>query len=207
MTTEDRPLSPHLQIYKPQLTSVLSILHRMTGIALAVGLLMLAWWVIAAASGPPAFAVVQDFNASWVGRLLLFGWSFALFYHLCNGIRHLFWDAGYGFELPNVYASGRIVVVGLLMLAWWVIAAASGPPAFAVVQDFNASWVGRLLLFGWSFALFYHLCNGIRHLFWDAGYGFELPNVYASGRIVVVAAVVLTVLAWLWGYDSLGAWS
>ena len=111
MDTGGRPLSPHLQVYKPQLTSVLSILHRMTGVALAVGTLLLVWWLIAAASGADAFNMVQAVIGTWIGRLLLFGWSFALFYHLCNGIRHLFWDMGRGYELPTVAASGWAVVI------------------------------------------------------------------------------------------------
>ena len=116
MDTGGRPLSPHLQVYKPQLTSVLSILHRMTGVALAVGTLLLVWWLIAAASGADAFNMVQTVIGSLIGRLLLFGWSFALFYHLCNGIRHLFWDMGRGYELPTVAASGWAVVIISLAL-------------------------------------------------------------------------------------------
>lgn len=122
MTTQNRPLSPHLQVYKPQLTSTLSILHRGTGIALAVGTLLLTWWLVAAATGPEAFATVQSVIGSWIGRLLLFGWTFALFYHLCNGVRHLCWDAGKGYELPTVYASGWTAVILSLALtlgAWF----------------------------------------------------------------------------------------
>ena len=111
MDTGGRPLSPHLQVYKLQLTSALSILHRMTGVALAVGTLLLVWWLIAAASGSDSFNMVQTFIGTWFGRLMLFGWSFALFYHLCNGIRHLFWDMGQGYELPTVAASGWAVVI------------------------------------------------------------------------------------------------
>ena len=121
MDTGGRPLSPHLQVYKPQITSVLSILHRATGVALAVGTLMLVWWLIAAASGAEAFGTVQGFWGSWFGQLLLLGWSFALFYHLCNGIRHLFWDAGKGFELATVTRSGMAVIAGAVILtaiAW-----------------------------------------------------------------------------------------
>src|SRR5258708_21896065 len=94
-----RPLSPHLQVYRPQLTSVLSITHRATGVALAIGTLLLVWWLLAAATGPEQFAVVQAVLGSWIGRLLLLGWTWALFYHLANGIRHLFLDAGRGLEL------------------------------------------------------------------------------------------------------------
>jgi succinate dehydrogenase / fumarate reductase cytochrome b subunit len=111
-----RPLSPHLQIYRPQLTSVLSITHRATGVALAVGTLLLAWWLIAAATGPEAYAVVQGVLASWIGRLLLLGWTVSLFYHLCNGIRHLFWDVGYGFELRTTYVSGWLVILATIVL-------------------------------------------------------------------------------------------
>jgi succinate dehydrogenase / fumarate reductase, cytochrome b subunit len=108
----NRPLSPHLQVYRPQLTSVLSILHRATGIALSVGALYLAVWVIcAAANSPRDYAAFQNFNGSIVGRIVLGSWLFSAFYHLCNGIRHLFWDAGYGFELKDAYRSGWIVVV------------------------------------------------------------------------------------------------
>ena len=112
----NRPLSPHLQIYRPQLTSVLSILHRITGVALAVGTILLVYWLIAAASGPEAFAVATSIIGSWIGLILLFGWTFALFFHLANGIRHLFWDAGLGFELKTVYASGWTVVVAAAVL-------------------------------------------------------------------------------------------
>jgi len=106
----NRPLSPHLQVYRWQLTSVMSILHRATGIALAVGALYLATWVIYAAASPRAYALFQSFNTSIAGRIVLGGWLFSAFYHLCNGIRHLFWDAGYGFELKDAYRSGWIVV-------------------------------------------------------------------------------------------------
>jgi succinate dehydrogenase / fumarate reductase cytochrome b subunit len=116
MATENRPLSPHLQIYKPQLTSVLSILHRITGVALAIGTLLLVWWLIAAATGPGAYDSAQSFIGSILGRLLLLGWTFALFYHLANGIRHLLWDAGWGFELSTAYTTGWLVVIVSIVL-------------------------------------------------------------------------------------------
>ncbi len=123
MNAQKRPLSPHLQVYRPQLTSVLSISHRITGVALSVGTLLLVYWLAAAAIGPDSFARAQAFIGSWFGQLLLFGWSVALFYHLSNGIRHLFWDAGKGFELRQVYASGYAVLAStavLTALAWGV---------------------------------------------------------------------------------------
>lgn len=116
-----RPLSPHLQIYRLQITSVLSITHRMTGVALGLGAVLLALWLAAAAWGPGPYAAMQGFVASWLGRLLLFGWTVALFYHLANGIRHLFWDAGRGFDLKTVTASGYAVLAATAMLtviAW-----------------------------------------------------------------------------------------
>ena len=127
MSADRRPLSPHLQIYKPQLTSVLSISHRITGVGLAAGTLLLTWWLLAAAAGPEAFATVQGVLGSWIGYLILFGFSYALMYHLCNGVRHLFWDAGRGFELPTVYKTGWAVVIGsaALTVIAWAIAIAS----------------------------------------------------------------------------------
>jgi succinate dehydrogenase cytochrome b subunit len=121
MTPVERPLSPHLQIYKPQLTSVLSISHRITGVFLGIGTLFLVWWLVAATSGGSAFAATQGFFGSWLGLLMLFGWSYSFFFHLCNGIRHLVWDAGYGLDLRSAYVTGWSVVAasGLLTLIAW----------------------------------------------------------------------------------------
>ncbi|SDG10541.1 MULTISPECIES: succinate dehydrogenase, cytochrome b556 subunit [Thalassobaculum] len=126
MSAHNRPLSPHLQVYKPQLTSVMSICHRATGIALAAGVLLLVWWVVAAAAGPEAFATAHGFLGSWFGMLILFGFTGALMYHLCNGIRHLFWDAGYGFELETAYKSGWMTLgaAAVLTVVAWIIVAA-----------------------------------------------------------------------------------
>src|SRR3954453_3440972 len=98
MSPAERPMSPHLQVYRWQLTSVMSILHRATGIALSVGTILLVWGLGAASDGPDPSAAVQHVLGSWIGLLLLFGWSVALFYHLGNGIRHLWWDTGSGPE-------------------------------------------------------------------------------------------------------------
>jgi succinate dehydrogenase / fumarate reductase cytochrome b subunit len=121
MRSVDRPISPHLQIYRWQLTSVMSILHRASGVALGVGAILLVWWLVAAASGPGPYAAVQWFLGSWLGLLLLFGWSAALFYHLCNGIRHLAWDTGVGLDLTSTYRTGWTVVAAtavLTVIAW-----------------------------------------------------------------------------------------
>ena len=118
-----RPLSPHLQVYRWQITSVLSILHRMTGIALGVGTLLLTWWLVAAATSAEAFGTVQGFIGSPIGLLLLFGWTYALFFHMCNGIRHLAWDLGRGFEKPEYHFTGWLAVaasVVLTVLVWIV---------------------------------------------------------------------------------------
>lgn len=121
MSSSNRPLSPHLQVYRFQWTMLLSISHRITGVGLALGTLLLVYWLAAAAGGPESFATAQAIVGSFFGRLLLFGWTFALFYHLCNGIRHLVWDAGYGFELDTAYRSGLAVLgvsVALTLLSW-----------------------------------------------------------------------------------------
>jgi succinate dehydrogenase cytochrome b subunit len=111
MTPVERPLSPHLQIYKPQLTSVLSITHRGTGLALSVGAVFLVWWLSGVAWNEECFAWAQAFWGSWVGLIFLFGWTFSLFFHLLNGVRHLMWDWGLGFELKSAYRTGWTVVI------------------------------------------------------------------------------------------------
>ena len=129
MALAKRPLSPHLQIYRPQITSVLSILHRLTGVALAFGTVLLAYWLTAAAYGPDAFARANALFVSWYGRLALFGLTFAFFYHFANGLRHLAWDTGRGFEMKTLRLSGILVVLVALALtgaAWVAAYAAAG---------------------------------------------------------------------------------
>jgi len=123
MTNTNRPLSPFL-MYRPQITSVLSILHRITGVFMSVGILVLVYWLVAAASGAESYASAYRLLTSGLGLVLLFGWTFCFFYHLCNGVRHLAWDAGFGFELPQVSASGWAVVITsslLTVLTWTMI--------------------------------------------------------------------------------------
>ncbi len=121
MPRRPRPLSPHIQIYRPQLTSVLSIANRITGVALSLYAVVLVVWLIAAANGPQAYATVQIVIQSWGGQIFLFVCTFSFFLHLCGGIRHLVWDAGYGFELGAIYASGWTVVgtsAALTVITW-----------------------------------------------------------------------------------------
>ena len=116
-----RPLSPNIQIYRPQLTSVLSIANRITGVALAAYAIGLVAWLVAAAAGPETYATAHAFIRSWIGQILLFGCTLSFFVHLCGGIRHLTWDAGYGFSLRAIYASGWIVVgasIALTLITW-----------------------------------------------------------------------------------------
>jgi len=128
MTTRNRPLSPHLQVYKPQITSILSITHRITGVALCGGAVLLTYWLMAATYGPEVFAQAQAILGSWFGRLVMFGVVFSLWYHLANGIRHLAWDAGWGFELEKLRASGIAVVAFsvILTIATFCLAYAVG---------------------------------------------------------------------------------
>jgi len=121
MANATRPLSPHLQVYRWQLTMALSISHRATGLALVGGTLLLVWWLMAAASGPEAYDRVQGFVGSWFGLLLLFGWSAALFFHLCAGIRHLVWDTGHALDIDSTYKTGYAAIgaaAALTLLAW-----------------------------------------------------------------------------------------
>jgi succinate dehydrogenase / fumarate reductase cytochrome b subunit len=122
MSNPDRPLSPHLSIYRWPITMAASILHRATGIAMAVGLIVLASWLVNAAAGPDDYLAFQYSMSTLPGRLLLIGWSLAFFYHLSNGIRHLFWDAGKGFERAQANRSTWIVFASaavLTSLFWW----------------------------------------------------------------------------------------
>jgi succinate dehydrogenase / fumarate reductase, cytochrome b subunit len=116
-----RPLSPNIQIYRPQLTSVLSIANRVTGVVLSLCAVVLVVWLVAAAAGPHAYATFRVVIQSWAGQIFLFGCTFSFFLHLCGGIRHLVWDAGYGFDLGAIYASGWVVVAmstALTVVTW-----------------------------------------------------------------------------------------
>jgi succinate dehydrogenase / fumarate reductase cytochrome b subunit len=124
MPTRVRPTSPHLQVYRWQIGNTLSILHRVTGAALAVGLIALSYWLVAMASGPESYASALRLLASPIGLFLVLGWTFSFMFHLLNGVRHLFWDAGKGFERGPRRASGWFAVLGAialtLCLAAWI---------------------------------------------------------------------------------------
>lgn len=122
MASTNRPLSPHLQVYKPQLTSVLSITHRATGVFLSVGALFLSCWLLAVASGPEEFNKLNEYVNTWYGKVILVAFVFSLFYHLCNGVRHLFWDAGYGLNIETTYKTGyAVVIISILLTAAAVV--------------------------------------------------------------------------------------
>ena len=121
----DRPLSPHLQVYRPQINSATSIFHRVSGIGNSIGAVLVAWWFIAAASGSDGFGFIDGLLTSWVGHLLLIGFAFSIAYHLCNGVRHLIWDAGYGISREQITPSAYVVLgaaallgLGLLIFGW-----------------------------------------------------------------------------------------
>jgi succinate dehydrogenase / fumarate reductase, cytochrome b subunit len=119
----ERPLSPHLFIYRPMLTMMMSIVHRITGAALYFGTALMAWWLIAAASGPNAYARMGSFMNSWVGRVILFGYTWALLHHMLGGIRHLIWDLGYGFgpQEREWLTQANLAASLILTIVLWVI--------------------------------------------------------------------------------------
>jgi succinate dehydrogenase cytochrome b subunit len=119
-----RPLSPHVQIYRWPITMGTSILHRITGVGLAFGTLLLAWWLVAASMGPEPYALFSAVAYHWFGRLVLFGFTVALVYHSLNGVRHLFWDVGVGFKIPTANASGVVVYIltAAITVLVWVVA-------------------------------------------------------------------------------------
>jgi len=123
MAIRERPLSPHLQVYRWQITMTMSILHRVSGVILTVGAFALAWWLLAVAAGGDDYARASQCLASPLGTVALLGFSLALVYHLLNGIRHLAWDAGLGFEIPEFYRSGwtvAVLTVVLTAVIWWL---------------------------------------------------------------------------------------
>ncbi len=127
-TTPQRPLSPHLQVYKPMLSTMMSITHRITGGALYFGMALFAIWLLAAASGADAYGTVQAIYGSWFGLLVLFGFTWALVHHLLGGIRHLIWDTGKGFELDTVELLAKLNLGGSIVITvlLWIIAMAAG---------------------------------------------------------------------------------
>ena len=116
MAMVEGPLSPHLQVYKPQLTSVLSITHRGTGIFLSLGTLLLAYWLMSVAAGPTVYAEFVTYISTWYGQVVLLGFAFSLYFHLCNGIRHLFWDIGAGLDIETTYKTGYLVMFASVLL-------------------------------------------------------------------------------------------
>jgi succinate dehydrogenase / fumarate reductase, cytochrome b subunit len=127
MAPIERPLSPFMT-YRWTLTMAMSIVHRITGVALYFGTLLLVWWLLATASGPSAYAMFQSFTGSWFGRLILFGYTFALIHHLLGGLRHLIWDLGYGFGPSEREWLTRAALIGSVSLTIiiWIIFAAGG---------------------------------------------------------------------------------
>lgn len=126
MPETNRPLSPHLQVYRWQITMLLSIMHRATGTALSAGILVFVGWLVAAAAGPEAYSQTREVLGSVPGLVVLAMVLFSFSFHLCNGIRHLFWDAGLGFEKQQYYASGWAVIVASIVLTLITVALASG---------------------------------------------------------------------------------
>ncbi|MFK8067065.1 MAG: succinate dehydrogenase, cytochrome b556 subunit [Gammaproteobacteria bacterium] len=124
MSAQNRPLSPHLDVYRLPLTAIISICHRITGVGLSVGTVLLAYWLMAAASGPESFASINSLLGSWFGKILLFLWTFAFYFHFCHGIRHLFWDAGKGFEQSEGERLAMIELIATVMLTIVTVAIA-----------------------------------------------------------------------------------
>jgi len=124
MASTNRPLSPHLQVYRLPLTGIISITHRATGVFLTLGTLLLVCWLMSAAAGAESFASIQELMSSGFGMLILLGWTFELFFHLCHGVRHLFWDAGSTFEKETMdqYAMVEIGIASVLTFFLWALA-------------------------------------------------------------------------------------
>jgi succinate dehydrogenase / fumarate reductase cytochrome b subunit len=117
MPQRPRPLSPFTTIYRWPVTMATSIAHRVTGVGLAMGTVLLAWWLVAIAGGPETYQTFTKFGVSWIGQVVLFGFALSLFYHLLNGIRHLAWDMGYGFDVGTADMTGWLVIILSILAA------------------------------------------------------------------------------------------
>lgn len=129
MSNTSRPTSPHLSIYRWQISMLTSIMHRFTGVALAIGAVLLVAWLCIAAYAPGSYGVLHELFASIFGQLLLLGWTVAFYYHLANGIRHLFWDMGKGFSIPAMNRSGWLVIIftfAMTAMTWGFLHASVG---------------------------------------------------------------------------------
>lgn len=125
----ERPLSPHLQVYKPQMTSVTSILHRATGVALTAGLVLFSWWLVSASIGAESYGTFVEFVNAPLGLLIMLGFTVSFYYHFANGIRHLFWDAGKGVTIKSAYAAGYFVLFFTLVMSvatWYCLITYAG---------------------------------------------------------------------------------
>jgi succinate dehydrogenase / fumarate reductase, cytochrome b subunit len=124
MTNNNRPTSPHLQVYRLPLTAKMSISHRITGVFLSAGLVLIVLFLAALAGGPSSWDTAQGFLTNWFGQLVLFGFTLVLNYHLCNGLRHLFWDIGQGYDLEIANRNNKVVLVAsaVLTLLVWIVA-------------------------------------------------------------------------------------
>jgi len=128
ITENSRPMSPHVQIYRLPLTALLSITHRMTGVILAFGALLMVWILSSVAAGPESYAAVYSHLSAWYGQMILLGFTFALYFHFCHGVRHLFWDIGWGFELEIADRNAILTLVfaAALTLVTWLVAMIAG---------------------------------------------------------------------------------
>ena len=120
--TKPRPLSPHLQVYRLPLPALMSISHRASGVVMSTGTLLVALWLVMLAAGENTFNIAQQFVSHPIGKLVMFGYSLALFYHACNGIRHLFWDAVIGLDIPSIYRTGYLTIFLAIIftLTFWL---------------------------------------------------------------------------------------
>src|SRR6266446_4456915 len=164
-----RPLSPHMQIYRWPLPMAMSILHRITGAGLYVGTLLMAWWLIATASGPNAYATFGAFINSWIGQLILFGYTWALLHHMLGGIRHLIWDTGHGFSQSEREWLSLATAVGSISLTvlLWVISYLSLGRSHAAAQQILATPLVAIVMLLFIGSVTYHMRIGMQVIIED----------------------------------------
>ena len=213
MNNKNNPLSPHLQIYRWQISSLVSITHRITGILNLLGLIFICAWISSAGIGENFFESFSVFLKSFIGKFILIGFTWSMSYHLLSGIRHFFWDLGYGYEIKTANFSGIMVILsslvltiilwmigkGLIFICAWISSAGIGENFFECFSVFLKSFIGKFILIGFTWSMSYHLLSGIRHFFWDLGYGYEIKTANLSGIIVIIGSLFLTIILWIIG--------
>ena len=214
MNDSNNPLSPHLQIYRWHISSLLSITHRIAGIINLFALILIFFWLLVLSFGESNYESFLLIINSFFGKFILIGFTWSMSFHLLSGIRHLAWDFGYGFEIKTANISGVIVVISslvsithrisgvinliaLILIFFWLLALNLGESNYELFLSIINSFFGKFILIGFTWSMSFHILSGIRHLVFDLGYGYEIKIANISGLIVIISSLFFTIIFWL----------